>query len=295
MIAKETQHRLDMYQKKKKKIKIHREFPNWKIFGNRDDVNGVSAKTSSEGEVTIQIYVDKNDFNTRKRLPSRINGIPTELIERNEKVELLSCRNDIEYDNIKGNQEIATQDEAGTLGLVGKDSSTGNKVVLTAWHVVESDKDTLYQPGWPTDIGSYLDHSGYSSTGYDIVKYSFNPSGTKYASVGATQESSQPSIQGTWTYSGLQDYLDLEGDLPVSYAGKVTCYAETRCTDVAKGSIYQHTAYMDDNVTQRGDSGGPFVDDNGYLVCLLSGRTKTSNQDAGGVAEEALNRVGASL
>lgn len=288
-----------MYVSKERarRFKVFNNIRPEKKFSAADRMTGmtIDTKDGEEDSLRIKIYLDSNKQSVRRKFPNRVDGTPIIFEERNNEF-TPECRIDDQYTVLKGNIQIATQVGAGTLGLVARDSSTNDPVLLTAWHVVDTDKDVLYQPTWSDKVGDYADHTPDNSTGHDIVKYDFYNNGSQYpGAVGATEESSQPDITSLWTFSGLSQYLDLEGRFNVNYAGRNTCSATSNCYDVAKNSILNHTAYMDSHPTEKGDSGGPWVDDNGALVCLHTGVENGTNDVIGGVASEAFDSVNAKL
>lgn len=269
----------------------------------------ITQRSADEDDLGLVLYLDKDTYKVRRKLPSRVQDVPVEYVERPTELGYKSdsttsscsanstddsCRVGTGYYTMRGNIEISNESGSnGTLALVAwnADSSNPYKCLITADHVMESDLN-MYQAG--KEVGSL----SATSSSMDGCKYKVINNTS--ADPRATVESSQPSITGTWDFAGLSDKVESSGGtVSCSYAGAQTCYAETACDSTSKNDAVTYEADMQNVVTENGDSGGPFVDTNGKLVCTLTGcQSNWSNSDywdRGPVGTELLNSINAQL
>lgn len=271
------------------------------ISSKPDSITGITlGETQTKGSAPpIKVYVDKMNEKVIRSMKNRVRDIPLKFEERPEADITLqaNCRTGDVADTMEGNIQIGSSNSAGTLSTVGTDSDY--TVLITSWHVMrEGTNDYMYQPApnhsESRTVGVYLDHSPLSSTGYDICKFA---SYENDHDIGGTKSSQQPDISDAWTFAGLSDYLSrISETLSCSFAGAQTCYTDSlECTDVAKYAELKHAAYTKPDITIDGDSGGPFVDDNGSLVCILTGSADNLVAGVGPVGSEALGSIGVGL
>ena len=141
------------------------EFPN--VIGV--DVGYKEVRGALTDQLTIRVHVTEksNDLPADKRIPSQIEGVPTDVIESHYayQVDFLT-RDTIEriderqYDVVRGGTTISVLDarghaHSGTLGLIVKDKTTGQHLALTNAHVTGgalSEGETCFHPyPWTQD------------------------------------------------------------------------------------------------------------------------------------------------
>lgn len=81
----------------------------------------------------------------------------------------------------------------------------------------------------------------------------------------------------------------------MEFAGRTTCYATTECYDTSKTASVEYQADYSPNEVDHGDSGGPFLDNDDYLVGTFSTFCESCEESHGPTAAELLNRVNAQL
>lgn len=228
---------------------------------------------------------------------------------------------------VKGHHDgEATLD--GTLGLVAwnDDPEDPYECFVTAHHVVALEEgngavedgsggsatddssgdaaatDFLFQSGLDGDepraenVGRYRAGSPLAPDGLDVAKYEVTDN-----VAAATLESvadAQPDLTGSWTFAGLADATAKpDGSVPVTFAGRSTCWAESRCTRTARDHALQYEAIVAPALADTGDSGGPWVDPDGKLVCTMSTGPACDGIDDhhGPVAGPLLDRLGVAL
>jgi hypothetical protein len=124
----------------------------------RKGVNGVGfgrkiTDGKPTGEIAIRVYVDKkiddNDISSKRRIPRQIGGMKTDIIERNKRIILYSSGpwDPTLYDPLIGGGTVGPLrfgNLRGTIGAIAVDNSTGNRVILSCYHVLAVDGN------WPS-------------------------------------------------------------------------------------------------------------------------------------------------
>ena len=276
-------------------------------LGQQSGIKGISLERVGSSTATPRIVVEMDRISSSRRsnLPAEANNVPIKYKEVGEsEIKLESdCRAGETFDTLEGNIAVggATLDgtqidySRGTLSFVANDSSSGDEVAVTAYHVMEEHQDNMHQPPNPTldgsrIVGSHMRHSGVSSNGYDLAVYSVNSG--ENINIAGTKEGSQADISGTYSYAGLEDTLSRGYEPEVSLAGKETCYETTNVKDVKQNAHLKHEVqYYEAGI--GGDSGSPLVDEFGYLVGTHSGdfNNGVTSGSFGPVANEALNSL----
>ncbi len=162
--------------------------------------------------------------------------------------------------------------------------------------------DFLFQSGLDGDepraenVGRYRAGSPLAPSGLDVAKYEVTDN-----VAAATLESvadAQPDLTGSWTFAGLADATAKpDGSVPVTFAGRSTCWAESRCTRTARDHALQYEAVVAPALADTGDSGGPWVDPDGKLVCTMATGPACDGVDDHhcSVAGPVLDRLGIAL
>ncbi|WP_424016168.1 hypothetical protein ACOZ4N_00800 (plasmid) [Halorientalis pallida] len=304
------------------KVKIieeerHNKIQKYKRFSNKvrsEKIGRMSLKSRSDsrGDLKIKVTMSKRKNPDKGKNPS-INSLEKSIqnnkpdqipVEINKKVidgkkHACGSRGD-DRSTMEGGIGISTypSSTSGTLGLVcyGDGTNTLDNVLITADHVMEGDSD-MYQVD-STSVGSF----SARDQSEDITAYEFNWDSDVTLDNGGVLGA--PDVTGTWTWDGLLEYT-ITGTIDVTLSGRSSCTEDNMVTDVATNGYHaEHQVNMNSAVGQSGDSGGPWVDDDGKLVAFHSGvvhikesifGTILDKWDAGPAAEKALEAVGAQL
>lgn len=179
--------------------------------------------------------------------------------------------------------------------MVVYDDSSGDKVVLTAEHVTESGDDLLIQGG---NAGTFQD----ADKSLDAVSYVLDDPG--YGTVGKVENIQ--NITGAWTFSGLADKVgqtddgDDVGDggtVSVDLYGDTSGHVSDVCNNTKRTGNVDYQADMKHDRTADGDSGAPWVDDNGKFLALHVGTEDylTNVWSYGTVGQPVFDSLGVSL
>lgn len=280
-------------------------------------VNGItiSQRSADSSDLGLTFYVDRNTWAVRRALPNRIRGVPVTVEERKTDWQFgRVCRRRILdfYDPLPANVQISGVDSdgtagVGTLGLVcwNDDPDDPYRCYITAAHVVEYDDGRpatyLHHGGEDADgnqrserVGVYETHDSQDHSGMDVAKYRQN-SESPTPGMRANASDELPDVDGTWTHAGLTDRTAGERRLRAKFAGRSTCYGETYCIGTSKSGVVEFQADYAPNVVTNGDSGGPFLDADGYLIGTYTSSCEECETTSGPTGQELLDRVGAQL
>lgn len=287
------------------------------VYEKSHNVNGIALiQTSSDPtDLSLKVYVNRNTRSVRRSLPNRIQDVPVVAEERKVDRRLASCDRRIQdfYDPLPANPEIKGIDDsgnkigAGTLGVVCWNANDFNpyEAYITAYHVVEKSDGTparyLKHDGVDADgnvrgerIGIARDYSPSNDTGLDVIKYE-RRAGTVSPALTGNASDKLSSVSGAWTHSGLTDATTGTQSVTVEFAGRTTCYAQTDCVSTEKSDLLEFQATYSPNETDHGDSGGPFLDTDGFLVGTFTAFNELNETSRGPTGQELLDRTNAQL
>ncbi|MFC6752053.1 hypothetical protein [Halorubrum tibetense] len=257
-------------------------------------------KTRPEKEPTEEVKeeIKKAKQEIKNNEPARL---PVEINEENIKSEKDACgdRGD-DQSTMEGGLGISTSPftTTGTLGLVcyGDGTDTDDTVLITADHVMEGDS-SMYQVD-SDPIGSFSSRDQDE----DITVYEFDSDSG--VSVNHRDIIGASDVTGAWTWDGILENT-IQGTIDCTLSGKNSCTEDNMATGVdSGGERVEHQVNMNSRNAQNGDSGGPWVDDNGKLVAFHSGRVYLEDPiggiiidewDAGVAGDEALDAGNAQL
>lgn len=300
-----------------RRIQVYENIHPRRFYKRADGVNGIRLEQRSEDstDLVLKVYLDQNTRFARQNLPNRVKHVPIKIEERktNRKAaRICDRRHDNFYDPLPANPKISTYDsngdfyDSGTLGVACWNSSSDSpyKCYITAAHVAEdggSYADYLHHAGEDDsgnfrsqDVGEYVTHSPLGDYGMDVVKFR-KQNGTVSPDIRGNADNRLGSLAGTWTHAGLTDRTTNSQSLSVKFAGCSTCYATTDCTGTSKTSLNEYQADYSPNEVTDGDSGGPFLDNDDYLVGIFSHFCESCEQSHGPTGQELLDRVNAQL
>lgn len=293
---------------RRRRLRAYRDLDAGALVRAHDPVVGVSVTGREDGDgLALALLVAPGADADPVALPDRIRGVPTTVVEwRFDPEPARVCERrilDFQEPVVGGTAAYGKVDgdplPDGTVGVVCWDRA-GGRCLLTAAHV-GSDARTvapaLYQDGEDDDgqhrqqrIGIYAAHSRVGDGGLDVAKYRVADG----ASAGplATVGSRHPDVAGCWEFDGLAD-ATAGGTVPVSVAGRSTCYAEGACVGTVRTDLVDYAACVRPAVATDGDSGAAFLDPRGRLVGIFTHYNPGDNLAAAG--RPALDRLGARL
>ena len=250
-----------------------------------------------ESKLMLELFVSER----RNSLPEDVDDVPT-FIKEIEKVNYQpECRDGDEYDVLRSNIEISVDigndtHSTGTIGLIGYNSDPNDsyECIVTSYHIVEgSTNNEMYQPAF----GDVAGNQRQDDFDMDTTKYEAEFS----ADVGATEEPNQEDITGTWDFAGLTDATDGTDGVDAEFAGKETCSESAECIGTTRDNIVKYQANYKDEHGVSGDSGGPYVDQDGKLVSLHYGDKTVDTPEGektysiGPVGTETIQRLDVTL
>lgn len=300
-----------------RRIQVYENVHPRRFYEQADGVNGITLEqqSSDSTDLRLKVYVDRNNRSVRSNLPNRVKRVPVTVEERKTDLEwarVCERRAQDFYDPLPANPKISTLDSddnkhgSGTLGVVCWNDNPDNayECYITAAHVAEDSGSYAEQlrHGGEDDsgnirveeVGAYADHSPGGQYGMDVIKYR-RQSDTVTPDVRGNADDHLGDLAGTWTHAGLTDRTSENQELPVEFAGKSTCYATTYCTGTSKTELVEYQADYSPNETTNGDSGGPFLDSDDYLVGTFSYFCEECEASHGPTGQELLNRLNAQL
>jgi len=279
-----------------RRLKLYEQLPVDKLVRQRRGVNAVTITQRSDDpdDLALKFLLDRNTNSVRKRVPNTYNRMPVVVEERprQSKPEALEGGSAIDYDQTSYN---------GTAALVGYDGD-GNQAIVTADHVME-EAQTMYSGG--DEVGTF------SSRDVSIDVTAYTRSNNASTNVGGTKSSSVSEITGAWKFAGLADKVGQTDDgdsvsdgdtVSVDHYGATSGHISDKCNNTKRTGQIEYQADMVHHYTDGGDSGGPWVDDNGKLLGVHHGYDYDSDLFGGytewstaAVGRPALDAVGVSL
>lgn len=221
-------------------------------------------------------------------------------------MEYTLATNEGERHDLEGGSPVSDPDSSndvdGTAAMVCYNGKCGSPVVLTAYHVADVDPEDNLEWNLHTLDVAAVDKAEPHIFGQDAM--TFHLSGNVDYDVLGTD--SIPDITGYWTYTGISNNTggDLGKNIKPAYLYGATSgevidqkgidrpYKEGKGLWIKYGAHTEHN-----NETEYGDSGGPWVDENGNLfghhVGVNSGVFTSWNVLS--VAGPTLDVLGASL
>lgn len=272
-----------------RRLKLYERMPAQRIIDRHDPLTAISItqRSSDPSDIGFEFILDAETDSGRSNLPTTYRGVPISYEERT----VTRTQQDI-----SGGLKCSPSDlPPGTTTVVGYDTSSGNKVVLTAEHVTESSFDLYIGNG---EEGTFR----VSDATLDAVSYTLdNP---EFGSVGKVEDIQ--NITGAWTFSGLADTVGQTDDgdtvsdgetVAVDFYGQKSGALSDVCNNTKRTGKVDYQADMKDDKTQDGDSGGPWVDGNGKLLALHVGTTSDSfdRWSYGTVGQPVFDSLGVSL
>lgn len=292
-----------------RRLTVYSEIDPNSVIQKYDGVTGLSMeqRTSDPDNLALQFLIDKDQWRVRKKLPNFVQDVPVTYKETTTDYRPHSCREGEYFDSLKGNIEIAVKTNCqdgptpqqgngsawGTLSFVGYNDDSGNpyQCIITSYHIVECrTDDDMWQPDVEESSSRKVGTYRSKDESMDTVKYKVSAN----AEPKVTAEANQPDLDGVWTFNGLTDATSNGGTVDTTFAAVRNCSPANACMETRKNNKVEKEAVFESDVTQDGDSGGPFVDANGKLVCILYG-DDGNGHNVGPVGEPVLNSVNAVL
>lgn len=278
-----------------RRLKVYERLPIRK-FTARDGVRAVTITQQSDDptDLALKFLVESNVRATRKRVPNNYNRVPTVVEEQPVETvpEAIEGGSSIDNPNTSGSKSD------GTVCLVGYDADGTGELILTADHVMNGADEMhfsddkiaeFHERNQSLDVTSYKLTSSISTDPLDTV-------GTKVE-----------AVSGAWQFAGLADKVGQTDDgdsvsdggtVDVELYGRTSLYVSDKCNNTKRSGYIEYQADMADHKTDEGDSGAPWVDENGKLLGVHSGSRSDFFGDAWSIAavgRPALDAVGVSL
>lgn len=314
-------------EERHRRLSVYRRLDVAALRDRHAGVEGVTiAASGPDRDLALRVLVDRVGWAARRSLPGRVRSVPVVLAERGADPDGGGrdgpgdgcgsvCEEHIRrfYDPVPAGVQVKGREDGevtrdGTLGLVAwnDDPAHAYECFVTAHHVVALDGGDpaafLFQSGLhegeprSENVGRLQRASPLGTRGVDGAKYEVLDAVAADPLASAAEE--QPAVSGSWDFAGLADATAAPGgSVPVSLAGRSTCWAESRCTHTERHRVVEHGAVVDPAVGDAGDSGGPCLDDDGKLVCTLSTGRACDGADhhLGPVGTTLLSRLGVAL
>lgn len=280
-----------------RRLQIYSQYPSSKIQGAKG-VNGLSITQRSSNPKDIALHFYVNDESVGESLPNTVEEMPVEKALQDSveemPVEFSVERSEAHPHAIQGGSEVETEDNSrGTAWLCCYEESSDDGMILTADHVMDQATKMMQNGdhiGWyaysdPRNGGDGMDATAYNATfGTDVD---------------LLDTIVIDDVVGYWTFSGLSDATSSSNISANAYgdtSGKVS--NEVRRTNRNDIIEYQAAYKKNHDPTEGGDSGMPWVDNDGYIISHHYGDKETwlgERWNVGGVAEQFLDSVYANL
>ena len=277
---------------------VYEDFDIVEFINKYPVVNGLTTeyRERADGNVEFKLYVDNNTRSVRKRLPNRVYDIPINYEERKASRSLEECSERHDQQIVQGGLACSEQenDNYVTTTVVGYDD-WDRKIVITAYHVTDG-AEIFYQPEYDESDSRVVSFSTtQEDTGHDTVAYHLEDSVDSFA--GGVYGDSVYDIVGAWTFSGIESEHQNGRDIFCEFSGARNCYNWNTTYSTEKNDLVIDQVNMENEKNDPGDSGGPWVDDNAYLVMMHNGENWVdgSYRDAGTAGQSALDAVDARI
>ncbi len=248
-----------------RRLQVDEQLPIQKLTDTHPPLYAVSIvqRSSDPTDLALQFQLERDVQRGRDALPDQYHGVPVVYTD-------VDRERSQEEDIIGGLRCGAPTDKGdGTTTLVAYDQLTDEKVILTARHVTDASQDLYVQ-------GSKAGEKTAEDTAIDAVSYTMtDPS---FGDVGTVKEIQ--NVTGYWTFGGLADTVGQSDDgdsvsdgdtVAVDLYGKESGAVSDNCNNTKRTGKIEYQADMANHRTQNGDSGGPWVDENGKLLALHYG------------------------
>ncbi|WP_336361766.1 twin-arginine translocation signal domain-containing protein [Haladaptatus sp. ZSTT2] len=283
-----------------RRIMALKNFPDQ--FLQREGINGVGIKPLSNDatDLAIEVFVEEDHEDEisqiRQAAKAKVTNIPIEMTTEQTKTgDDCSSRNN-QYTYMQGGIKVngdSSTSAGGTLTLACYNSD-GDEVLVGSGHVMDGASE-MYQPaGSSRTVGSFHQWSP-KDTGEDVASYILE------SGISAFSRSiiSVPNATGTWDFFGLADEIYNNGPVGCTVSGAGSCTANNEAVGTRRGGLrVYHQVNMGSRNATGGDSGGPWMDNNGNLVAVHSGWVDPwlgSIYDVGSAGHQALSAVDAQL
>lgn len=146
-------------------------------------------------------------------------------------------------------------------------------------------------------MGEYVSHSPLASDELDVAKYRRRSNTAEADPLGNGSTELSDTI-GSWNFQGLTDATTGSNRIQAEFSGQSSCYLQLDCVETEKNAAVEYQANYSPHDTSSGDSGGTFLDSDGYLIGTLYGGWNSDNYgevSAGPTANELLDRLNAVL
>lgn len=283
--------------KRYRRIKTFSEFKPRNI--NNPHINGASIRQRSESrtDLAIQIGVKPEavgkgmsngngkpkpeDIPGQTNLPENpreIPGVQRALGRAKKRAHASTDQPPVEYkvvgsdmtpQALEGGSSLSREHDGGhgTVGVVGWDESTEKHVLLTAYHVWSGSHGLTYD-GYSINDVMYTSPQDYENfNGQDAITLDISDKDFFYDVKDANEI---PGINGYWTYDGLTNATSGWGSSNVDAqayghtSGKISDSIDDTHKETSASGL-EYLAHTEHDPGASGDSGCPWVDNDGYM------------------------------
>lgn len=283
-------------------------------------INSLTLNSKSDDPTDFVLHLRLNEENRRIRnqLPNRIKRIPVTYEVNKHYGKNSNCKDDDtgyrrckEYDPVVGGVQVGPDPDGwGTLCYVDAESGT-TKYLVTAAHVMRNDNEDMnedsgeimakkmYHPAHYCSNSNLVadgNKNMYYNESEDIVAMQYvsnNYNASEYDTVGAL-----PDIEGLWAWNGVVNET-FGGEIDAWVSGAEDRKNFNQANDTDKGSLssdykVEHQVNYDSMDSEKGNSGAPYVDPDGFLVSMYNGCNWNGigdHWDMGTCAEQVMELV----
>lgn len=249
-----------------RRLKVYERLPIQK-FTTRDGIQAVTITQQSDDptDLALKFLVETNDRATRRNVPNNYSQVPTVVEEQPVETTPEAIEGGSSVDNPNKGGEAN-----GTVCIVGYDADMDGELILTADHVMEGDDmyfagdkiAELHERDQSLDVTSYELTSSIDTDPLDTYSSKVEP------------------VSGAWQFAGLADKVGQTDDgdtvsdgetVDVDMYGSTSQHVSDKCNNTKRSDQIEYQADMEHWRTDSGDSGGPWVDQNGKLLGVHHG------------------------
>lgn len=265
-----------------RRLMVYRNLPIQEFIDKHPKLNGITLtqRSSDETDLALKFLLDSNTATVQRKLPNRFKKMPIEYEERPREKH---------PQDLVGGIDIGVEgsDSMGTATVVAYDLETAEEVVITADHITDGASQI-------THVGDPVADFAHRDTATDTTSYTLHSDTSAEPLATIT---SIPDVTGTWRFAGLSDQVSSEA-VPVQLFGLGSGEVSDECNDTTRDAEVEYQADMASHSTTDGDSGGPWVDDDGKLLACHFGWDSNMvgvQWSVGSVGRESLDAVNAVL
>lgn len=261
-----------------RRIKFFEEFNPEHLGRDTSSIGGAKLRQRSQDPTDLAIVLEVDSDEALRNLPNE----PRSLSRSEQSSERMPEDIPFEYEinsaevtpnDLEGGSDLDIEyngTDAGTAGLVCLDRDSDNPVLLTARHVLYEEEPWNSPQRDLQWNGTELDDIVEIDESVDGVTISTEPVPVLDKDLRDTFITTG-DVNGYWTFSGLSDATGLLSSVSATTYGQASSSESGDITKTVKSGSLLYEARTEQQVTQGGDSGGPWVDDDDYYLGITHG------------------------